>query len=248
MGKDEYVSFAEIYDLFYHREEDIDFYSKLAETYGDPVLELGCGTGRVLLNLAKRGYRVYGLDTSESMLNVLSKKIKNENLEGHVKYAVGDMRNFKLDEKFNLIIIPFSTITHNTSLDDLINTFKCVREHLNKGGALAFDLFVPKFEYLAEGSRNIFDIREKNGAKMVVIENAKYDLTNHLIHVKRYVRVIGSPFEGEYTWFFTIRFWFKGEIELALRLAGFNKVNVYGGFNYEEYSYDRGIMVFIAEK
>ena len=250
---DEYEDFAEIYDVFYGTlRDDIDFYCGLAEKYGDPVLELGCGTGRISIPLARRGYRVVGLDASKSMLEIFKKKLEKEPNEVRKRIEIihADMRDFSLDKKFPLIIIPFSSIVHLTSLNDSLKAFTNAYNHLIKGGAFVFDVFIPKYEYITKRRRIEFYTRDTDeGKRLILWERAEYDLTNQLIHVDRLVEIVHPDNESKrYFWKTTLRWYTKSELELLLKLAGFNNIKVYGDFNLGEYRYEKGKMVFIAMK
>ncbi|MGQ4833967.1 MAG: class I SAM-dependent methyltransferase [Candidatus Asgardarchaeia archaeon] len=245
-----YDTFSEIYDYFYQHTEDIEFYSRMAEKYGDPILELACGTGRVLLELAKNGFRITGLDISESMLNILRKKLEKleESVRSNIEIVKEDMRNFDLKKTFQLIIMPFSSIVHILTVDDALKTFRRVYQHLRDTGVFIFDTFDPKLEYLIQRTRKDFDIRDVNGGKIVLWENTKYDLTNHFIFVKRYGFVKINDTKKEFIWETKLRYWFKTELELLLRMAGFNNIKTHGGFNLEPYSYEKGRIIIIASK
>jgi len=250
LREDTYADFAEVYDLFYRHDEDVKFYVSIARKCGDPVLELACGTGRVLIPIAREGFKITGLDISDSMLKVLKRKLEKEpdEVKQRIKIVKGDMRNFELGQKFKLIILPFSSIVGLLSEDDVLSTFKMVKNHLMDSGLFVFDTFIPNFEYLSKKSRTFFDVRRiDENSDLLVWEKARYDLTKNLIEVDRYVLVLEEEGLRRYKWSFVIRYWFKTELELLLKLAGFNKVHVYGGFNFEEYSYDKGRMVFIAK-
>ena len=252
MKDDEYESFAEVYDLFYgFRRGDIEFYAKLAEKFGDPILELGCGTGRVLIPLARRGYRITGIDVSESMLRILKRKLEkeSEDVRSRIEIIHADMREFNLKRKFRLIIIPFSSIVHLRSLDDALKTFINVFNHLSDEGAFAFDIFIPKYELISKKSRiEFYTLDIDDNRKLILWEKAKYDLTNQLIDVDRLVEIVSENYSKKYFWRYKIRWYTRSEIELLLRLAGFNNIEVYGDFSFGEYKYEKGLMVFIASK
>src|ERR1700683_2119922 len=112
-----YDSFiAEFYDYIptVTVRRDLDFYLSAAREYGDAILELGCGTGRVLLPLAREGSNVAGLDISEAMLARCRAKLAGEKDEvrRRVQLQCGDMTDFDLDVTFRLIIIPFRPLQH----------------------------------------------------------------------------------------------------------------------------------------
>ena len=107
---------AEYYDAtsVVRERPDLDFYLGCANRYGDPLLELGCGTGRVLLPLAEAGNRVCGLDLSPHMLARCREKLARAPaaVQQRVRLLPGDMTAFHLGEKFALIIIPFRPFQH----------------------------------------------------------------------------------------------------------------------------------------
>ena len=140
----DYTSFAELYDLFYDDfTEDLEMYRGFAERTGGPILEIGSGTGRVALALAEEGHTVVGLELSEAMRAVAQRKADRAQLTDRVKFIAGDMRRFKLDQHFGLIIVPLNTFLHNLTLDDQLATLACCKKHLRPGGLLVLDCFNP---------------------------------------------------------------------------------------------------------
>ena len=114
---------------------DITFWLDLARKQGTPILELGCGSGRVLLQLAEIGYTCFGIDNHPGMLAHL-KKTDLSRLAGQVNLIVADMTRFNFHVHFPLIILPcntFSTLTHS----DRITALNCVHQHLLPGGLFA---------------------------------------------------------------------------------------------------------------
>jgi len=125
------------------RLQDVAFYRDAARDFGDPVLELGCGTGRVTMALAQAGKRVTGLDLSERMLERAVKKraaLFTEERE-RIHLVQGDMARFDLGEKFRLIIIPFRPLQHLLEVKQQTDCLECVSKHLAPGGRLVLDVF-----------------------------------------------------------------------------------------------------------
>lgn len=140
---------------------DLSFYVDLAKKSRGPVLEIGCGTGRVLLPVARAGIRIQGVDNSRLMLGVLRKHLSAEtrDVRARVKLHSGDMRKFRLGRKFPLVIIPFRPMQHMYTLDDQLAALKTAAAHLGKGGRLAFDVFYPRFDLLSVGiGEDILDL------------------------------------------------------------------------------------------
>jgi 2-polyprenyl-3-methyl-5-hydroxy-6-metoxy-1,4-benzoquinol methylase len=126
--------------------EDIHFWIHQAQTYGDPILELAVGTGRIAIPLAKEGFKVTGIDMSDSMLEHAKRKQLAEHVS--VNLLKADIRDFHLHTKFPLIIIPSNSIVHLQALEDLEACLACVKEHLTPNGKLIIDTHNPQFKYL----------------------------------------------------------------------------------------------------
>jgi SAM-dependent methyltransferase len=140
---------AEAYDADMGRSadamDDVSFYVKLARqaaTAGQPVLELGCGTGRVTIPIAQAGVEVVGLDNAPAMLEVARPKAAAAGVD--VRWLTGDMRNFQLEQRFGLVIIPFRSFLHMLTDADQISCLSHVYEHLIPGGRLALNFFVQR--------------------------------------------------------------------------------------------------------
>src|SRR5579859_1834105 len=121
------------------RTRDVAFYRAAVHEYGDPVLELGCGTGRIALALAADGHRVTGLDISERMLERCNKKRAELRTEARERFHLvqGDMTRFDLGEKFRVVIIPFRPMQHLLEIDEQISCLESVRRHLWSSGRRA---------------------------------------------------------------------------------------------------------------
>jgi SAM-dependent methyltransferase len=154
---DSYHVAAKYYDSAYGAMRDMvdaPFYLNPAKEFGGPVLEIGCGTGRVLLPIAREGIEIHGVDNSGPMLGILKESLARENLEvrGRVALHSGDMRELRLNRKFPLVIIPFRPMQHMFTVADQLRALTSVASHVAEGGMLAFDVFYPKFEVLLLGS------------------------------------------------------------------------------------------------
>jgi SAM-dependent methyltransferase len=153
---DSYLVAAKYYDGAYGAMRDLvdaPFYVELAKEYGGPVLEIGCGTGRVLLDIARQGIEIHGVDNSAPMLAILREHLARENaaVSNKVTLHSADMRELRLDRKFPLATIPFRPMQHMHTVDDQVRALKSAAAHLAEGGTLAFDVFYPKYEVLPLG-------------------------------------------------------------------------------------------------
>ncbi len=134
---------AEYYDLF-SREDDHDFYMDLSRRAGPRALDIGVGTGRLAIPMARSGISVVGLDNSMEMLRVAHSRVMaaGGGVLRRMKLLYGDMRDFSLprEDRFDLAFAAGDTYNHCMSRAELARAFACVREHLRVGGVFAFDL------------------------------------------------------------------------------------------------------------
>jgi SAM-dependent methyltransferase len=160
--------------------EDLALWRELAAQEGSPILELGAGTGRVALELARRGYEVVALDTDEALLAELERRA--EGLP--IKTALADARDFTLEQRFSLCLVPMQTIQLLGGLPGRAALLERVYEHLNPGGLLAAALSPVLSEYeVADGAPAPFpDVCERDGVVYfshptgVYVESAGYVL------------------------------------------------------------------------
>jgi SAM-dependent methyltransferase len=116
--------------------EDMPLWRALADEQGDPVLDIGAGTGRIALDLARLGHRVTALDRDAALLNELSARA--DGLE--VETVVADAREFELGRQFPLCVVPMQTIQLLGGERGRHDFLRCVRPHLSRGGVLAVAL------------------------------------------------------------------------------------------------------------
>ncbi len=137
--------FTRVYDLMTSQNRyDFSIYLEQAILAGGPVLELCCGSGRVGIFLAKSSVEVVGVDLSPDMLKLYKKKIAKESAEvrRNTKLIEGNVLNLKIKQKFNLIILPATTISLIPK-ENLPQLFNEVFKRLKKGGRFVFDARIP---------------------------------------------------------------------------------------------------------
>jgi len=240
---------AKFYDLF-GSKNDIEFYKELALQNGSEALELGVGTARVAISLAKAGVTVVGLDNSVHMLKVSEEKLANESkaVRSRVILKRGDMTNFDLRQTFPFIYLPASTFDHNVTVEDRKRSLYCVCKHLNEHGTFAFDLEQASLDKpekswwidrkdIEDGKtvvRSIFT--RKNIAKRILTLDLFYDVYKDGKLLERY---------HEYGEVAMIP---KDEITRLLEESGFQVVSIYGDFDKSEYRKDSSKIVLVTKR
>ena len=141
---------------------DLELWRELADAAGGPVLDLGCGTGRVALDLAARGHDVTALDSEPEFLRVLGARARESGLR--VRTEVADARSFTLGREFALAIAPMQVVQLLGGASGRLRMLGCAREHLRPGGIFAAALADP-FEGVpvADAAPPVPDVREQDG-------------------------------------------------------------------------------------
>ena len=224
--------FARFYDLLYAGilSDGTNYYiRKILEAKG-PVLEAGVGTGRIFIEALAKGADIYGIDISGPMLDILRSKMDSKD---HSRISLRDIRDFKADRKFKLVISPFRVFMHMNTIEDQLSALDNVYESLEEGGSFIFDVFVPNPSYLANGIQDMVDFEGeyKPGEKLRRITSADYNLIDQMICLDmRFEWKENGRLLSE-TWKSTMRFFFRYELELLLGRSKFRKWEIFGGFN-----------------
>jgi SAM-dependent methyltransferase len=153
-GQANYSVTAKFYDLLYEEQSvlDLPLYQELAASVRGPVLELGCGTGRVALALAREGHDVVALDISQPMLKQFQANLalESEGVRSRVRFIEGRMVDFELSECFGLILAPFRAFQHLLTPDEQRLCLMNVAQHLEPSGTYVHNVFNPNLEYIVK--------------------------------------------------------------------------------------------------
>ena len=260
MPEDVYEAGAEYYDSAYTAKTDLvdqAFYVDLATRTGGPVLELGCGTGRITLPIAERGIDITGVDSSSSMLQVLHNKLDRSRADKHDNPLIvhGDMRDLSLGREFKLVIIPFRPLQHMYTVDDQLAALTTARDHLADDGLFAFDVFFPNFD----------KIYDRIGEEYLDLEWTIDDGTNRRVQryfVKDSVDAFNQNFSGrfiyrtyqglelltEQTQHLKMSFYTYPHIQLLISAAKLDIVEQFGSFDRKPLRPDSREMIFILRR
>lgn len=221
------------YDLVYNDFlDDIPFYLTQVKKYGEPVLELGCGTGRITIPLAEQGIKITGLDIADSMLAQAKRKSAEKGLD--IEWIKSDCRDFNLNRKFNLIFIPFNSIAHFHDRKSIESCFACVKRHLADQGRFIVDIFNPALNVLIRDPSKRYPVMEYTDpdgrGKVVFTENNVYEADTQINRVKCYFRFADQT--GEIVQDLSIRIYYPQELDMLFHYNGFAIDAKYG--NYDE--------------
>lgn len=247
---------VETYDLRAERDivgtsvdGDADFFAELAARIGGPILELGCGTGRIAWRLAGTGHEVVGLDRSAAMLERAEAKRAIAGVAAwNPTFVEGDMAEFDLGRLFRLVIVPYRAFQALLEPELQRSCLAAVRRHLDDGGRLVLDLFDPRLEWclpIAAGSpRPVREtVRHPESKRQVTIEvvsrsNDPFRQVFDEMWRFRELDVDGSVVREEHERL-SLRWTYRFEVRYLLELAGFEVEASYGDFHGSPPAYGR---------
>ncbi len=243
---DTYAIFTQLYDSVHEGViEDITFYLEEARR-GGLVLEVGCGTGRVLIPVAEAGIPVVGIDISIAMLGICQRKIAELPVEvrGRIRLAEADMRDFSFSERFGLIYLPNQTFLSLLTAEDQIRALSNFRAHLRDGGRLAMDFFDPNIRVIGEdlgllrGTTRTGRVGKSTGDELTRIDNdnkvvhwfksawePKSQIVNHTVIIDELNP--GGTVIGRHYMHHVLRWIYRYEFEHLLSRCGFELEGLY---------------------
>lgn len=260
MDQKEHIDYADpiwplIYDQYNsHRadqQQEVQFYVDELKACSGRVLELGCGTGMVLFKLLDAGIDAYGLDVSETMLDALRSKAAAAGYDVRDRLSHQSMVNFEYDRCFEAICIPARAFLHLLKQDDQIMCLRTIYQHLEPGGRLLLNFFHPNTRYLAACSvhpprYHYYDTytHPHTGKPVKVMALQVQDSLNQRQAISWKFLHDG----GETVTDMLLRWIYKDEFQLLLRLGSFDSWKLYGDFNRSPCTAESHELVWIAQK
>ena len=243
-------SMAESYDTLYGAlrdpSGDREFYRTLAKSSGGPVLEIGCGTGRVLLPIARDGIAITGVDPSEEMLTVLRSKSPPQG----VSLVRATAQTLSLPERdYKLCFFAFRAFQHLETVEDQLRALSNIRDHLAPGGLLALDVFEPSLARMAieeepeSADGDPFEIAGRPGIRRLSIRRDRATQTMQITF--RYLWAdTGEEFGVEPI---RLRWFYRYELEHLLVRAGFSPEAWYSDYRGRPYD-GKGEIIVVARR
>jgi len=228
----------------------LDFYIGLAREANGPVLDVACGTGRILLPCLQAGVDAEGLDLFEPMLKTLRAKAAALNLTPRLHQF--DMSDFSMTRRFALVMIPFNAFIHNMTQTTQVSCLQCCREHLLPGGRLVFDTFFPSLEIIGapENTRVLEGEipHPESGLPMRMYDTRTFDRVAQEQHSINEIELLDDDGNVQTTHRSEVRgrYIYKHETELLLRVAGFARWEIYGDFDDRPLTQESDAMIVSA--
>lgn len=249
---EDYDLIAPFYDVEHARfDEDIDLYMNFAELRGGPLLELACGSGRLLLPLVQAGYEVTGVDTSASMLALARNALDTAGVAARCKLVQQDMCALQLGKKFHMAFIALGSFGHICARKAQQQALTAIRAHLTTGGTFILDISNEDARYmesmggqmLHQGTWQLDD-----GSMVTHFISPASSTTMHLLDLTHFYDIHRQGESVRRTITRTQLYLFeRNEAELLLEQAGFIVKDVYGNYDLSQYEHGSPRMIFVAE-
>lgn len=251
---DDYDRFAPFYDLeFAEFDDDWPLYRAFADHGGGPILELGCGTGRLVVPLAEAGYDVVGVDRSPAMLARARAAVERAGVRARATLVEDDMRTLDTlgQRRFTLAFCAINSFLHLGSQAEQLASLGAIFARLNPGGVLLLDLFPPHPDILDEYDGRLIHAgtyRDPATGERIdklsttVLDSAeqRMDTTFFYDRLRADGRVerVAAPF--------TFRYVGRYELQLLLERVGYTDVAFYGSYDLEPFTAASDRMIAVA--
>jgi cyclopropane fatty-acyl-phospholipid synthase-like methyltransferase len=248
----EYDLIAPFYDIEHaHFAEDLDMYHNFAELCGGKILELACGSGRVMLYLAEQGYEVTGIDNSEKMLELAREAFEEAGVTARCTLLEQDLCSFHIDQKFRMVIIALGSFAHITNRQAQQQALAAARAHMSHGGTFIIDISNSDARYMEELSGQVLhqgSWQDDEGVYFTHFVSPASSTTQHQLELTHFYERHQQGGSVQRTIATTQLYLFeRSEMELLLEQAGFVIKAVYGDHDLGPYHIESPRMIFIAE-
>ena len=240
---------GDLYDLENATQQDINFWKSIVEPpQVSSFLELCCGTGRVGLELLPSLQTYHGVDLSDSFLRTFREKISKSNTE--FKLYNENMQNISTGKAYNIVAIPFNSLSHLYTFEDITNTLLNVKKHMDSESHFVFDVHNPSLEILLRCptkesvAKTFVDSSAKQ--EITVYESNKYDRATQINHISwRYVTKEGHELKRLKL---PMRVFFPSEIDNILQYNGFSIMDKFGNFERQSYESSSPKQIFVCKR
>lgn len=236
-----------LYDLVHAKPSDseqIAFYERVIQHFGQPVLELAVGTGNYLVTLSESDFDIYGTEKFEESLNAARAKAESRNVETNLYNA--DMRNFNLSQKFKLIFAAGNSLQHLKTIADVQSCFASVKRHLLPNGRFLVEVFNPSVELLSRNPNQRYFVGEyrTDDGWIVLHTNVRYDSATQINYIDWHYK--NQYHKEEQTVSFSMRQFFPQELDTLFAYNGFRIEHKFGNFDESPFTANSPKQIIIA--
>lgn len=232
--------------------DDLPFYRELARRTGGPILEAMCGSGRVLLPLARGGYALTGVDLSAGMLALARQRLEAAGFLKRVTLLEGDVRTALPSGEFALAIVALNSLMHLLNIAEQLAALQHLHGALRPGGILALDLFNPHTHQLAEQQGTLAFDKTFHLPDGTLVQKFVAQQTDMAAQINRvtflYDEIAADGLVRRATLPFAMRWLYRFELEHLLARVGFELEAVYGSYELDPYTNDSDLMLTVARR
>jgi ubiquinone/menaquinone biosynthesis C-methylase UbiE len=248
----DYDLIAPFYDIEHaHFSEDLDMYRNFAELCGGKILELACGSGRVLLPLASEGYELTGVDSSAAMLGLAQQHLQEAGFAARCTLVQQDICNMRMEQKYRMAFIALGSFAHITESKAQQQVLASVRTHLATGGTFIIDISNSDAHYMENLSGQMLHQgtwRGDDGTLLTHFVSPASSTERHQLELTHFYDQYNQGGTVQRIVATTHLYLFeRGEIDLLLERAGFAVKTIYGDYDLGPYHLESPRMICIAE-
>ena len=252
MSMSEYDLIAPFYDIEHaHFREDLDLYRNFADLCGGKVLELACGSGRVLLPLALEGHEVTGVDSSTKMLAIARTQLEAAGVAERCTLVRQNIISLHLEQKFRLAFIALGSFAHIITRREQLAALRVIRDHLSPGSTFIIDISNADVRYMEElGGHMLHQAtwHRDDGSLLTHFVSPATAPDRHLLELTHFYDQHSQGGTVHRTTVTTHLYLFeRSELELLLEQVGFVVKDIYGDYDLSPYHLESPRMISIAE-
>jgi len=235
---------ARYYDLNPNFPNDLPFYEQLLPGKKSRVLELGCGTGRVLISLSSLCEHIHGIDLSEAMVSICRNKLRARGIpDSTARVEVGDITAFALGTQFDLVIAPFRVLQNLERDDHVDGLFQCIRRHLAPHGTCVLNAFNPYADaetirrtWVSDEEKIEWEVPFADGKLTCSSVRARIDRDRMILYPEMVYRLQETNLvKDEARMQLVMRCYYPDQLRSLIESRGFTIVNAWGGYHNEPY-------------